>query len=174
MCLILCPSFLAAGVYLTVKHLVIHYGPEHSKLKPHLYTWIFISADIVSILTQAAGGGIAASETTNLVDIGTDIMVAGICIQVATMAVCGILAADFGLKVLRNRGNRGSGSESDGEPKRPPMLETENQFRFFLGAMSLSFLTIFIRSIYRIPEMVGGWGNPLMQDETEFLILDGT
>lgn len=25
----------------------------------------------------------------------------------------------------------------------------------------------------RLPEMVGGWGNPLMQKEVEFLILDG-
>jgi hypothetical protein len=24
-----------------------------------------------------------------------------------------------------------------------------------------------------IPEMAGGWGNPLMQKENEFLVLDG-
>lgn len=24
-----------------------------------------------------------------------------------------------------------------------------------------------------IPEMAGGWGNPLMQNEMEFLVLDG-
>jgi hypothetical protein len=27
--------------------------------------------------------------------------------------------------------------------------------------------------IYSIPEMAGGWGNPLMQKEDEFLVLDG-
>jgi hypothetical protein len=27
--------------------------------------------------------------------------------------------------------------------------------------------------LHSIPEMAGGWGNPLMQDETEFLVLDG-
>lgn len=26
---------------------------------------------------------------------------------------------------------------------------------------------------YRLPEFAGGWGNPLMRHETEFLILDG-
>jgi hypothetical protein len=28
-------------------------------------------------------------------------------------------------------------------------------------------------ALLSLPEMAGGWGNPLMQDETEFLILDG-
>lgn len=27
--------------------------------------------------------------------------------------------------------------------------------------------------ICSIPEMAGGWGNPLMQKEDEFLVLDG-
>jgi hypothetical protein len=26
---------------------------------------------------------------------------------------------------------------------------------------------------YSLPEMAGGWGNALMRNETEFLILDG-
>jgi hypothetical protein len=42
-----------------------------------------------------------------------------------------------------------------------------------MGAAGVAFVTVFIRSVYRIPEMVGGWGNPLMQNQTEFLILDG-
>lgn len=39
-CLILAPSFLAAGIYLTIKHLVIHLGQESSRLAPRWYTWI--------------------------------------------------------------------------------------------------------------------------------------
>lgn len=39
-CLILAPSFLAAGFYLTVKHLVIYLGRESSRLAPRWYTWI--------------------------------------------------------------------------------------------------------------------------------------
>jgi hypothetical protein len=41
-CLVLAPSFLAAGIYVTLKHLVIYCGPENSRLKPRLYPWIFI------------------------------------------------------------------------------------------------------------------------------------
>jgi hypothetical protein len=39
-CLILAPSFLAAGYYLTIKTVVNHLGQESSKLAPRWYTWI--------------------------------------------------------------------------------------------------------------------------------------
>lgn len=143
-CLILSPSFLAAGIYLTLKHLVLHYGPEYSKLKPKLYTWIFIGCDIFSIITQAAGGGIAAAATGsgNLLRVGDDVIIVGIAIQVATMFVCATIAADFALRVYRNRG-RPDETRHEPSPKGP------QAFRFFLGGMMLAFLTIFIRSVYR-------------------------
>jgi len=167
-CLILSPSFFAAGIYLTLKHLVIYFGSEKSRLRPQLYTWIFISCDIVSILAQAAGGGVASGETISLVNIGDDIMIAGIAFQVATMAVCLCLAADFAFQVFRQYGHR-----------RPSIAEVQEgdelpgSFRYYVACCSVAFVFIFIRCIYRIPEMSGGWGNPLMQNETEFMILDG-
>ncbi|KAI4743429.1 RTA1-domain-containing protein [Aureobasidium sp. EXF-12298] len=164
-CLILSPSFLAAGIYLTIKHLVIHFGPQYSRLKPNLYTWIFISADAASILVQAAGGGIAAGEQEDLIKIGNSIMVAGICVQVATMALCGVVAADFFFRRWRSREAQNNLDD--------PMTRSTPGFKFYVGASTLAFITVFIRSVYRIPEMVGGWGNPLMQNEKEFLILDG-
>ena len=41
-CLVIAPSFIAASIYLTVRHLILYYGPEYSRLKPRLYTWVFI------------------------------------------------------------------------------------------------------------------------------------
>ena len=51
-CLVLSPSFLAAGTYLILRNLVIYCGPQYSKLKPALYTWLFIGFDIGSICLQ--------------------------------------------------------------------------------------------------------------------------
>lgn len=31
----------------------------------------------------------------------------------------------------------------------------------------------FVADFFKLPEMAGGWGNPLMQKENEFLLLDG-
>ena len=90
-CLVLSPSFLAAGIYLTLKHLVIYFGPEKSRIRPGLYTAVFISCDVASILMQAAGGGVAASDTASLVNIGDDIIVAGIAFQVFTMFILSLI-----------------------------------------------------------------------------------
>ncbi|KAF5568031.1 rta1 domain-containing protein [Fusarium phyllophilum] len=133
-CLIIAPSFIAAGIYLTMKHFIQSNNPEYSFLKPQLYTWIFIGCDVGSILLQAAGGGIAGSagsENQHLLDIGNNVMIAGIAFQVVTMVICGVLPRSM-LHV--------DGGISTGLP---------------------------------LPEMAGGWGNELMRNEMEFLVLDG-
>lgn len=184
-CLILSPTFIAAGIYLTIKHIILYLGPEHSKLKPKLFTWIFIGSDIGSLLLQAAGGGVAASAGSTdqtLLKIGDDIMIAGIAFQVATMSVCGILTLDFFLRLRKNGGGLSGEKQQDGyiSPRNMMLL---------IGGEVFAYVTVLIRCIYRyvtispiaahlltrhsIPEMAGGWGNPLMQKENEFLVLDG-
>ena len=81
---IFAPAFLAAGIYLTLKHIVIQFGSQWSLLKPNWYTYIFIACDILSLVMQSAGGALAATADPgeNIGDIGTDIMIAGIIWQV--------------------------------------------------------------------------------------------
>ena len=93
-CLVLAPSFLAAGIYLTLKHVVLYCGAEHSWLKPRLYPWIFIGCDLGSIIMQAIGGGVAAAagrrgteRDQKLLDAGNAMIIAGIGFQIATMSV---------------------------------------------------------------------------------------
>jgi hypothetical protein len=143
-CLVLAPSFLAAGNYLTLKHLVMFIGPEHSRLKPKLYTWIFIGMDGMSIVTQAVGGGVAASEKPALLDTGNGLIVAGIALQVATMFICGCCAADFAWKVRKDH-------RSETAEKTTPSYErlANGNFRLYLGASAVAFTLIFVRCIYR-------------------------
>lgn len=142
-CLILSPSFIAAGIYLTFKHLTLHFGPEYSRIKPFLYTWIFIGCDITSILLQAAGGGVAGSAGKNdiaLLTAGNNIMIAGIAFQVATMTVCGVLAVDFGIRlVLRRR------KQTDDKPH-----QADWKARVFCAAVGFSYITLLIRCVYRL------------------------
>ncbi|KAK3070461.1 hypothetical protein LTR53_010417 [Teratosphaeriaceae sp. CCFEE 6253] len=167
-CLVLAPSFLAAGIYLTLKHLVIYFGAEKSRIRPGLYTAIFISCDVVSILIQAGGGGIAASEDSNLVKIGDNLIVAGISFQVATMFVCMCLGADFGWSLYKHHSIRAVTAAEVQEGRELP-----GSFRYYAICSSIAFVAIFIRCVYRVPEMAGGWGAPLMQKQAEFMILDG-
>jgi hypothetical protein len=82
--LIFAPSFLAAGIYLTLKHVVLQFGQEWSRIRPNWYTYIFISCDISSLAMQSAGGAMAAMADPGekIGDIGTNLMIAGIIWQV--------------------------------------------------------------------------------------------
>ena len=81
--LIFAPAFLAAGIYLILKHVVLQFGKEWSRIRPAWYTYIFITCDVISLLLQSAGGALAAtSDDVKTIDLGTDIMIAGIVWQV--------------------------------------------------------------------------------------------
>jgi hypothetical protein len=81
---IFAPAFLAAGIYLTLKHVVIQFGAEWSRLRPNWYTYIFIACDISSLAMQSAGGALAATADSgeSIGDVGTNLMIAGIIWQV--------------------------------------------------------------------------------------------
>jgi hypothetical protein len=48
-----------------------------------------------------------------------------------------------------------------------------NRFRYFVGGVIIAYITILIRCIYRIPELLGGWGGELMRVEWEFVFFEG-
>lgn len=155
---------------MTLKHVVKAFGPQYSYLKPKYYTWLFIGGDCVSLSLQAAGGGLSAGANgdSSQLDLGSNIAIAGIIMQVVTLAIFAALA---GLFFLRRHLARRNGVPETEEPPVDRQLQTL-RFKLFAGAVVIAFLTIFARCVYRIAEMMGGWGNPLMQDQTEFIALD--
>lgn len=176
-CLVLGPSFVAAAIYLTLKHFVLYCGPQYSLIKPRLYPWIFVGCDFGSIVLQAVGGGMAAAGgTTNkkLIDGGNKLIVAGIAFQVVTMVVCGVLILIYIFRYRKARQNRGALNEkSSYEMDKEAGSVSLAKVKLFGGVIVLAYLTVLIRCIYRLPEMAGGWGNALMRNEREFLLLDG-
>jgi len=175
--LVLGPSFIAAAIYLTLKHFVLYCGPQYSLLKPRLYPWVFVGCDFGSMVLQGIGGGMAAAAgTTNkkLIDGGNNMIVAGIAFQVVTMVVCGLLVVVYIIRYKKGAATRDAAGEKsayhlDAESGAMPLWKV----KFFGFMVSLAYLTVLIRCIYRIPEMAGGWGNRLMRNEKEFLLLDG-
>jgi hypothetical protein len=59
-CLTLGPTFVAAAIYLTLARIVVAYGENISRIKPRSYTMLFSGFDIVALVVQATGGGMAA------------------------------------------------------------------------------------------------------------------
>lgn len=158
------------GVYLTLKHVVKAFGPQYSYLKPKYYTWVFIGGDVISLSLQAIGGGLSAGAEDDFsqLDLGSNIAIAGIIMQVVTLAIFAAFAGLFFLR--RHLALRNGASDKDEAPANPQLQSM--RFKLFAGAVVVAFLTIFARCVYRIAEMMGGWGNPLMQNEAEFIALD--
>lgn len=165
--LIFSPAFLAAGLYLTLKHIVISFGEEWSRLRPNWYTYIFIACDITSLVLQSAGGALAATaddDDQKILDAGTDIMIGGIVFQVVVLAVFAAMVAEYSFRTYRRR---------DRLSPEALALWSSTKFRLFAGALIVAYFGIFIRCIYRIPELLGGWANDIMRNEPEFIVLEG-
>ncbi|OZJ01408.1 hypothetical protein BZG36_05660, partial [Bifiguratus adelaidae] len=54
-----------AGIYYMLAKFTVIYGGQFSKLKPMTYSTIFILFDLISIVLQAIGGGMAAVALLN-------------------------------------------------------------------------------------------------------------
>lgn len=143
-CLVLAPTFMAAGIYLTLKHIVLHVGPQYCRLNPRLFTWIFIGCDVGSIVLQAAGGGVANAAGTDqkMLDDGNNIIITGIAFQVATMSVCGLLALDFGLAAWKQERRRITGE------KAATGGLAQSMWWVFLAEIG-AYTTVLVRCIYR-------------------------
>jgi hypothetical protein len=130
-------------------------------LSPALYLWIFCTCDIISLVVQAIGGGMA-SGASNAVDgntkPGTDVMVAGIIFQMASITVFAFCAADFLRRVRRQN----------------LLHKMRRTMVPLLFVMVFSVVCIYIRSIYRTIELLQGWSGFLISHERYFIALDGS
>ncbi|KAL0943391.1 uncharacterized protein CTRU02_201277 [Colletotrichum truncatum] len=184
--LILAPTLVAAAISVTFKHLVLHYGPEWSVLRPRLYPWVFVGTDFISIVIQAVGAAVAAfatsgaEENQSLSDVSSALLVTGVVFQVANMVICGGLMLIYVWRYRKGHSRRtGPGNEGNsGFRVIPPGTKSdrpdeEKKLKIFIISITIAYIAIVIRCIYRVPEMAEGWGSDLMQDEITFLVLDG-
>jgi hypothetical protein len=168
--LILAPTFVAAAISVTFKWIVIHKGVKYSVLRPNLYPWIFLGLDVVSLVLQAIGGAVSATATggeTNeqLLDIGSDLLVAGVAFQAANMAFCGMFMVIYWWR-YRQASKRGElderkesvssdGIDASGDPTTQhdhdstTAQKEKRKLTLFIYALLLAYVTILIRCIYR-------------------------
>jgi hypothetical protein len=114
------------------------------------------------LVVQAAGGGIASAASSKVNDNtkpGTNVMVAGIVFQMASITVFVVCAAEFLRRVMAR-------------PHQRQWLKTNVMPLMF--AMIFSVVCIYIRSIYRTIELLQGWTGYLITHEPYFLGLDGS
>lgn len=96
--LLIAPNLFSAAVY-SITGLLIHaLGAQHSRLSAKNFLIIFGLLDLLAIVLQAAGAGVAAQELKNSDEstgVGTDVMVSGICVQIVSMIAYLVLGGEF-------------------------------------------------------------------------------
>jgi hypothetical protein len=92
------------SVYLTLKHLCLAVNPALSRVRPHLYPFVFVPLDVSCLCVQAIGGALAASGARSnfaIVQHGNRAILAGIVLQVVVLLFFGSAAGDYYLRVRK-------------------------------------------------------------------------
>lgn len=164
-CIILAPTLICAGIYLTLKHVARTVGPDFSRITPRLYTWIFIPFDIFCLCLQGVGGGVdAAASNQNPINLktlktGNDIIIAGIALQVVNLVVFGLLSLDFFFSAMKYFKQPAQKSRKSANAQ----IWFSRRFRVFCSAIACSYAGILVRCIYRYALLV-----LLQNDVTQF------
>lgn len=164
-CITIAPVFFTAAIYVCLGDVVRHVSREASRVGPRGYAWLFIPCDVVSLILQGAGGGLAsvAAENNKSASTGTWIMVAGLSFQVLSLAIFILLVGEYILRVKR--------LQRAGRPITMPV--SRRRLATFALFLSLAIVCIFIRCVYRVIELSEGWQGTLIHDETDFIVLEG-
>ncbi|KAJ7246443.1 RTA1-domain-containing protein [Mycena rebaudengoi] len=163
---IISPTPLLAVNFILLSRLVQRLGISYSWLPPKWYTIIFLTCDIVALVVQGVGGGMASSaEDLAGANRGANVMLAGIIFQLVAIIVYSALAGDYFRRYLTDSPARTSVSSTRGV--------LTPRLKIMIGALLFSTTVLFIRSIYRTIELQNGWNGRIIHTEVYFNVLDG-
>ena len=127
-CVTIAPALLTAAIYLCLARIVTVYGAHFSRFRPRTYTLIFCSCDLLSLVLQGLGGGVAA--TANSIsgkNLGKNIMIAGLAFQVFSLLLFASCCGEFAWRLRTNKAAR--------NPKFTSLVESR-LFKYFLFGKS--------------------------------------
>ncbi|KAF7300870.1 hypothetical protein MKEN_01313300 [Mycena kentingensis (nom. inval.)] len=171
---IIAPTPLLAASFIIFARVVNQLGQQYSLLPGKYYGWLFVSCDIIALVVQGVGGGIASGADDDLEEAnrGAKIMLGGIGFQFAVIVIFSILLTDFLVRFLRDAPWRApAGSDLFNPTSARPALT--RQTKVILAALAFSTTVLFIRSVYRTIELNDGWNGRIIHTQVYFNVLDG-
>jgi hypothetical protein len=151
------PAWTTAGIYIILFRIIPILGKHSSPFPPKICLLICLCADIISLVLQASGGGMAGQSFSKDIDTrpGTYTMVAGILFQLASTITYSIL-----MSIVFVRGYRG--------------IKSSKPLRWLAFAMILAIMCMIARGVYRSIELLQGWEGYLNTHEVYVIALDGS
>ncbi|KAJ6470863.1 RTA1 like protein-domain-containing protein [Mycena sanguinolenta] len=164
-CTIIAPTPLLAASFMIMSRLVGRLGTSYSLLTPKWFTILFLPCDLIALVVQGVGGGMASSANTLAgANKGANVMLGGIGFQFAVIIIFTALASDFSLRYMRNKPIRTSEA---------PRGALTLRLKLMASALAFSTVVLIVRSIYRLIELSGGWDGHVIRTEVYFNVLDG-
>ncbi|KAK4182329.1 RTA1 like protein-domain-containing protein [Podospora australis] len=159
--ILLAPALLAASIYMVLGRLIrLLDAHEHAIVRVNWLTKIFVAGDVLSFLTQSAGGGLLAkAETQKEKDLGTSVVLAGLAIQIVFFGLFIVTTILFDIRMRRRPTSRS--------------FQVVANWKQLIFALYLSSVLVLVRSVFRMIEFGAGKDSVLMQKEVFLLVLDG-
>ncbi|KAJ0351211.1 hypothetical protein COL154_012985 [Colletotrichum chrysophilum] len=158
-CITVAPVFFCAAIYVMLSKVIIALDRSISRFNPHLFYYVFIPCDIISLILQATGGALSSiANDKSQVQKGVNVSLAGLIFQVVTLVVFCILFADYLFAAYR------SGARE---------RITKNMC-VFLAFLFVATILILVRCSYRIEELKEGYFSVLFRNEPLFIGLESS
>ncbi|KAH8827428.1 RTA1 like protein-domain-containing protein [Flagelloscypha sp. PMI_526] len=182
---IISPTPLLAVNFILFGRIVQLLGQQYCLLSARWISILFISADVIALVIQGAGGGIASGTQAVL---GGNIMLAGIAFQFGIMVIATLLAAHYAWSWRTQRPVRKNGPSGSESPIHVDSINSEKNFGsripldepeasrlvVLIWAVFFNSFFLFIRAIYRLIELSDGWNGSIITTEKWFNIFDAT
>ncbi|KAJ2915434.1 hypothetical protein MD484_g4984, partial [Candolleomyces efflorescens] len=175
---ILAPTPLLAATFVIFGEIIRRIGQVYSRLSPRNYTLLFCTFDVISLLVQGVGGGLAATadprENGRDPETGGRVMLGGIAFQLVVIVVFSICGTEFIVRYLKDwpLGNVET-VDSEESLQLSKRGELTTKLKVMLSALTFSTIVLFIRAVYRLIELADGWNGRIISTEVYFNVLDG-
>ncbi|KAF9872666.1 RTA1 like protein [Colletotrichum karsti] len=151
------PVWYTAAIYVTLSKSITHLSPELARIPPKALYWLFICLDVSCLAIQAAGGALSTTSKGSS-DLGVDLAMAGLVIQVVVIVGFCAVFADYMIRYSRSQYSRA-------------LTRREKVFFSFLAT---AIVLILARCAYRVDELSEGYSNSTkVTNEGLFIGLEG-
>ncbi|KAH8882026.1 RTA1-domain-containing protein [Thozetella sp. PMI_491] len=155
-CITTAPVFFCSAIYVLLSRTINHLDRAVSRFNPKIFIYTFIPSDILSLVLQAAGGALSATQAGTNNKTGVRISMAGLVLQVITLVLFMGLFLDYIFRYHRK--------------SKAGQLSTS--IKLFLTFLFLAVLVIFARCAFRVKELEDGYDGEMIHDEKGFMVLE--
>ncbi|KAI1769183.1 RTA1-domain-containing protein [Hypoxylon sp. FL1150] len=186
--IILAPVLMAAAVYVVFGRIVVHVVPAQQRttkllwVPPRWITPIFVSFDVAALLVQLIGAVLVSTtqvtdnNAANKLNLGKNIALAGLAIQIAAFGLFTIIAVRFHFTSRQFEASLRSKYEDGGSGSAVVVKGSSQKinpnWRRLLYAINVSCGFILIRSAFRVVEFAEGNNGAVMQQEWYMYVFD--